>query len=59
MSHLLLQVDGTPGFPPRGVAGLGIIVRNQAGAVLAWSCERASATTNNEAEYLVLMQESR
>ena len=55
MSHLLLQVDGTPGFPPRGIAGLGIVVRNQAGAVLAWSCERAPATTNNEAEYLAVI----
>lgn len=51
MTLLLLQVDGTPGAPPRGIAGLGIVVRSAAGAVLAWSCKRAPAMTNNEAEY--------
>ncbi len=55
MKRLLLQVDGTPGQPPRGVAGLGIVVRDLAGVVLAWSCERAPATTNNEAEYLAVI----
>lgn len=51
MTLLLLQVDGTPGTVQRGIAGLGIVVRNEVGAVLAWSCERAPAITNNEAEY--------
>ncbi|GIW01731.1 ribonuclease HI family protein [Roseiflexus sp.] len=51
MTLLLLQVDGTPGTMPRGIAGLGIVVRSATGAVLAWSCERAPAMSNNEAEY--------
>lgn len=34
MTLLLLQVDGTPGAMPRGIAGLGIVVRSATGAVL-------------------------
>jgi len=49
--ELILQVDGTPGTPPRGTAGLGLVVRNRAGRVVAWECATAPATTNNEAEY--------
>lgn len=52
---LLLQVDGTPGALLRGVAGLGIVVRDAAGNVLAWRCLRAPAATNNEAEYQALI----
>jgi ribonuclease HI len=50
-AELLLQVDGTPGALRRGVAGLGIVVRDQSGEVVAWQCARAPALTNNEAEY--------
>lgn len=52
---LLLQVDGTPGALQRGVAGLGIVVRDAAGNVLTWRCLRAPASTNNEAEYQALI----
>lgn len=52
---LVLQVDGTPGFPPRGVAGLGIVVRTLDGRILALRCIRAPAATNNEAEYQALI----
>lgn len=55
MRRLLVQVDGTPGQPPRGMAGLGVVVRDTAGLVLAWTCERAPAATNNEAEYLAVI----
>jgi ribonuclease HI len=52
---LLLQVDGTPGAAPRGMAGIGIVVRDQAGSVVAWQCARAPALTNNEAEYQAII----
>ncbi len=55
MSRLLLQVDGTPGFPPRGVAGLGIVVRGAQGQVLHTRALRAPAVTCNEAEYQALI----
>ncbi len=55
VSLLSLQVDGTLGFPPRGIAGLGVVVRDRAGVMLAWSCERAAAATSNEAEYLAVI----
>lgn len=48
---MIIQVDGTPGVPPRGTAGIGVVVRNAAGAVITWHCTRAPARTNNEAEY--------
>lgn len=48
---MLLQVDGTPGAQPRGIAGLGIVVRDLAGNVLTWRSQQAPAMTNNEAEY--------
>ena len=50
-SRLLLQVDGTPGSRQRGIAGLGIVVRNASGHVLTWRCLQAPARTSNEAEY--------
>lgn len=52
---LVLQVDGTPGSPPRGVAGLGIVVRRVSGAPVRCHTARAAATTNNEAEYQALI----
>lgn len=52
---LLLQVDGTPGTGNRGIAGLGIVVRNQSGRVLTWRSLRAPATTSYEAEYQALI----
>lgn len=52
---LLLQVDGTPGAPPRGLAGIGVVVRGGRGQVLAWRCARAPARTSNEAEYLAVI----
>ena len=55
MTPLLLQVDGTPGFPPRGVAGLGIVVRSAQGHVLQTRALRAPAATCNEAEYQALI----
>ena len=51
----LLQVDGTPGAAPHGVAGIGIVVRDRAGSVVAWQCARAPALTNNEAEYQAII----
>lgn len=48
-------MDGTPGFPPRGVAGLGIVVRGPEGQVLRTRCARAPARTCNEAEYQALI----
>lgn len=48
---LLVQVDGTPGSPPRGVAGIGVVVRGPRGNLLCTRCLRAPAATNHEAEY--------
>ncbi|MEI7643911.1 MAG: reverse transcriptase-like protein [Chloroflexales bacterium] len=53
--RLLLQVDGTPGFPARGVAGLGIVVRRENGILLRTHTARAVAITCNEAEYQALI----
>ena len=53
--RLLLQVDGTPGFPARGVAGLGIVVRSARGEVLRIHGACAPAATCNEAEYQALI----
>jgi ribonuclease HI len=55
MRAVLLQVDGTPGTPPRGVAGLGIVVRRPTGQVLRTRCAQACAWTCNEAEYQALI----
>ncbi|MEI7773108.1 MAG: reverse transcriptase-like protein [Chloroflexales bacterium] len=52
---LLLQVDGTPGFPARGVAGLGVVVRRADGTLLRVHTARAAAATCNEAEYEALI----
>lgn len=53
MNHalLLVQVDGTPGSPPRGVAGIGVVVRGPRGNLICTRCLRAPAATNHEAEY--------
>jgi ribonuclease HI len=48
---LLLQVDGTPGAQPTGLAGVGAVVRGIDGLVLSWRCGTLPAHTNNEAEY--------
>lgn len=48
---LVLQVDGTPGAQPQGLAGVGAVVRDTNGRVLSWRCATLPAQTNNEAEY--------
>jgi ribonuclease HI len=48
---LILQVDGTPGAQPRGMAGVGAVVRDGEGRVLNWRCACLPARTSNEAEY--------
>jgi ribonuclease HI len=53
--EVLLQVDGTPGFPARGIAGLGLVVRNERGLLLRTRCMRAPAATCTEAEYQALI----
>jgi ribonuclease HI len=53
--RLLLQVDGTPGFPARGVVGLGVVVRRADGEVLRIHTARAAGITCNEAEYQALI----
>jgi len=52
---LLLQVDGTPGQPARGMAGIGLVVRWPTGGVITSRCLRAPALTCNEAEYQALI----
>jgi ribonuclease HI len=47
----LLQVDGTPGMPPQGMAGIGVVVREPSGAVKTWHGAVLPARTCNEAEY--------
>jgi ribonuclease HI len=51
----MLQVDGTPGSPPRGQAGIGIVVRGAWGQILTTRCIRAPALTSNAAEYQALI----
>lgn len=51
MKQLLLQVDGTPGMPALGTAGVGAVMRSADGQVLSWRCACLPARTNNEAEY--------
>ena len=46
-----MQVDGTPGLGLRGVAGLGVVIRQPTGTVVGWHCAQAYAATCNEAEY--------
>lgn len=48
---IILQVDGAPGCPPTGVAGVGLVVRRSGGALVRTSCLRVPATTSVEAEY--------
>ncbi|WP_245669004.1 ribonuclease HI family protein [Chloroflexus islandicus] len=50
-----MQIDGTPGFPARGMAGLGVLVRSERGAVIRFYAGRAPARTSNEAEYQALI----
>lgn len=52
---LILQVDGTPGHPPTGIAGLGLVVRGPRGDVLRTRCLRAPAASCNAAEYQALI----
>ncbi len=52
---LILQVDGSPGAKPRGLAGVGAVVRDTSGRVLSWRCANWPAYTNNEAEYQALI----
>ncbi|MCX7860502.1 MAG: ribonuclease HI family protein [Chloroflexus sp.] len=52
---LIVQIDGTLGFPARGVAGLGMLVRSERGAVIRVYCGRAPARTSQEAEYQALI----
>jgi ribonuclease HI len=49
--ELVLQVDGTPGPTPRSPAGVGVVVRDLGGRVLAWRSEQTQARTSQEAEY--------
>lgn len=51
VQQLILQVDGTPGVVPAGVAGLGLVVRRAGGAILRIVSLRAPAATSIEAEY--------
>jgi ribonuclease HI len=51
---ILVQVDGTPGML-HGQAGVGIVVRNAAGRILAWHSARTVASTCNAAEYQALI----
>ncbi len=53
--RLVVQIDGTPGSPACGIAGLGIVVRSEHGDVIRMYCGRAPAHTSNEAEYQALI----
>jgi ribonuclease HI len=56
VSAVVLQLDGTPGSQRGGVAGVGIVARDELGRVLWWRSERrAPAHTCNEAEYLAVI----
>ncbi len=48
---VIVQVDGTPGLPHSGIAGVGLVVRRAGGALIRTSCLRVAATTSIEAEY--------
>jgi len=50
-----VQVDGTPGSPPQGTAGIAAVLRAADGRVLSWRYARAAARTNNEAEYQAMI----
>lgn len=52
---LVLQVDGTPGWPARGTAGLGMVLRHTNGQIVRWHMARAPAATCNAAEYQALI----
>jgi ribonuclease HI len=48
---VLIQVDGTPGPQSRGMAGVGVVVRDPWGQVVSWNAFCVPAATCNEAEY--------
>lgn len=52
---LLIQVDGTPGLPATGTAGIGLVVRGRRGEVVRTRCLRVPASTNVEAEYQAII----
>jgi len=52
---IILQVDGTPGHPPTGIAGIGVVVRGPGGAVLQTHALCAPAATCVEAEYQAII----
>lgn len=52
---LVVQVDGTPGYPPRGFCGIGVVVRNLAGSIVHVQTARAEAATSVEAEYQAII----
>jgi hypothetical protein len=47
---LLLQVDGSPGAQPRGIAGLGAAIRSAEGRVLLWRSGTAPARPHKQAD---------
>ena len=49
-----LQIDATPGNLA-GRAGLGLVIRQDDGAILRWAMQQAPADTNNVAEYQALV----
>jgi ribonuclease HI len=52
---VFVQVDGTPGTPRRGYAGLGMVARSQVGEIFGWRCARATAHTSQQAEYQAII----
>lgn len=52
---IVVHVDGTPGTPPRGRAGIGVVLGTTGGRVLFWRYARASAWTSMEAEYQAVL----
>lgn len=52
---LLLQVDGTPGAHPHGMAGIGVVVRGRWGQVLMSRGFCIPARTCTEAEYCAVI----
>lgn len=52
---IVVHVDGTPGNPPRGSAGIGVVLGTPRGRVLYWRYARAPAWTSVEAEYQAVL----
>lgn len=52
---IIIQVDGTPGVTPGGLAGIGLVVRGARGELLRTDCRRAPAATCVEAEYQAII----